>query len=109
LGGIVVADMEYPPRVAFALLNKLLATYAKDNAGWKTSAGDIEYAPLKTMLVEYQDPSKADKISAIQRELDETTAVLVSLYLLNVAVNMTTMIRAKPLTMSSNEARNSTI
>ena len=29
LGGIVVADLEYPPRVAFALLNKLMNDYDK--------------------------------------------------------------------------------
>lgn len=35
-----------------------------------------DWAPLNTAIQEYQDPSKADKISAIQKELDETTAVL---------------------------------
>lgn len=45
---------------------------------WKTYNGTPqEWAPLSTAIVEYQDPTKADKISAIQRELDDTTAVLV--------------------------------
>uniref|UniRef100_M4BBG6 V-SNARE coiled-coil homology domain-containing protein n=1 Tax=Hyaloperonospora arabidopsidis (strain Emoy2) TaxID=559515 RepID=M4BBG6_HYAAE len=35
-----------------------------------------EFGPLTMALAEYQDPSKADKISAIQKELNETTAVL---------------------------------
>jgi len=30
LAGIVVTDQEYPPRVAFALLNKLLEDYHKE-------------------------------------------------------------------------------
>lgn len=48
------------------------------SASWKTYSGTPqEFAPLATAITEYQDPSKADKISAIQKELDETTAVLV--------------------------------
>ncbi|TDH72026.1 hypothetical protein CCR75_004463 [Bremia lactucae] len=78
LAGIVVCDQEYPPRVAFALLNKLLDEYDKSTSGgWKTQSGSPkEFPPLTAALAEYQDPSKADKISAIQKELNETTAVL---------------------------------
>jgi synaptobrevin family protein YKT6 len=80
LAGIVVADQEYPPRVAFALMNKLIDDYEKETHGsWKSlPAGSPpqDWAPLGTALQEYQDPSKADKISAIQKELDETTQVL---------------------------------
>ena len=44
---------------------------------WKTQTGNPqEFGPLTMALAEYQDPSKADKISAIQKELNETTAVL---------------------------------
>lgn len=47
-------------------------------SSWKTYTGTPqEFAPLSSAITEYQDPSKADKISAIQKELDETTAVLV--------------------------------
>lgn len=78
LAGIVVCDQEYPPRVAFALLNKLMDELDKSTSGsWKTQTGNPkDFPPLTTALAEYQDPSKADKISAIQKELDETTAVL---------------------------------
>ena len=78
LAGIVVADQEYPPRVAFALLSKLTEEYDKETHGdWKNASGSPQdWPPLLTALQEYQDPSKADKISAIQKELDETTAVL---------------------------------
>ena len=31
LSGIVVCDQEYPPRVAFALMNKMLEEYNKEN------------------------------------------------------------------------------
>ncbi|KAH9117460.1 hypothetical protein LEN26_012678 [Aphanomyces euteiches] len=79
LAGIVVCDQEYPPRVAFALLNKYLEEYNKEtHGGWASAAGSAtaEWPPLNKALEDYQDPSKADKISAIQKELDETTAVL---------------------------------
>ncbi|GAB9474959.1 Synaptobrevin-like protein [Globisporangium polare] len=78
ISGIVVADQEYPPRVAFALLNKLIDEYDKEQRGaWKTQTGPAQdWAPLTTAVADYQDPSKADKISAIQKELDDTTAVL---------------------------------
>ena len=47
------------------------------SGSWKTQKGNPqEFGTLTTALAEYQDPSKADKISAIQKELNETTAVL---------------------------------
>lgn len=77
LGGIVVADQEYPQRVAFALITKLMDQYVKENRAWKQHQGTpVEWPPLKKALADYQDPSKADKITAIQKELDQTTAVL---------------------------------
>ncbi|KAJ0391770.1 hypothetical protein P43SY_008390 [Pythium insidiosum] len=78
LAGIAVADHEYPPRVAFALVKKLIDEYDGATQGaWKSHAGAPQnWAPLQSALQEYQDPSKADKIMAIQKELDETTAIL---------------------------------
>lgn len=80
LSGIVVTDQEYPPRVAFALLNKLMESYHTElNGSWKSHTGNPkDWPPLGKAVTDYQDPSKADKISAIQKELDETTAILVS-------------------------------
>ena len=51
--------------------------FAFCSGSWKTQSGNPqEFPALTKALTEYQDPSKADKISAIQKELDETTAVL---------------------------------
>ena len=89
LGAIVVADLEYPARVAFALMTKLLDRYDKENREtWKKASSPVDWAPLNTALIEYQDPSKADKIASIQRELDETTSVLVGrlFYYLNINI-----------------------
>lgn len=77
MAGFVVADLEYPARVAFALLNKLMGEFDKAFRGqWTTATAKVEFPPLTKALQDYQDPSKADKISAIQKELDETTSVL---------------------------------
>lgn len=75
----MVADMEYPARVAFALLNKMMDQYDKEHAGqWQMiTNGPKEWPPLVQAIKDYQDPTKADKISSIQKDLDETTAVLV--------------------------------
>ncbi|OQS00334.1 synaptobrevin [Thraustotheca clavata] len=79
LAGIVVCDEDYPPRVAFALINKVLEEYNEETVGsWVSNPGNknLIWAPLNKALQDYQGPTKADKISAIQKELDETTAVL---------------------------------
>lgn len=47
------------------------------SSSWQSHTGaPVEFPPITTALAEYQDPSKTDKITAIQKELDETTAVL---------------------------------
>ena len=48
--------------------------------GWEQCSTDEQYTtsftPLQEAIQEYQDPAKADKIEAIQKELDATTEVL---------------------------------
>lgn len=68
LAGIVVSDKDYPPRVAFGLINKMLTTF-EDRVGekWKRVQADQALAPqfLIDDLAAFQDP-KADKLQAIQ-------------------------------------------
>lgn len=47
---------------------------------WSTETRQeaITYPPLGQAVKDYQDPAQADKITKIQRELDETTEILVS-------------------------------
>jgi synaptobrevin family protein YKT6 len=76
----VSADLEYPARVAFVFGSKLMDDFVSQNEGWEKCVDDSKYdgwAPLQEAITEYQDPAKADKITAIQKELDDTTAVLV--------------------------------
>jgi len=78
LCGTATCDAEYPPRVAFSLLTKLLEDFDQAVTGWKTMAagGLPTWAPGMEMLTKYQDPANADSIMKIQKNLDETRDVL---------------------------------
>ena len=48
---------------------------------WEEATSDNAFnswAPIAQAITEYQDPAKADKITAITQELEETKEVLVS-------------------------------
>lgn len=75
---MVITDKEYPPRVAFSLLNKILdefTTRFPNSATWTPEA--CSYPELQQYLVTYQDPKQGDTIMKVQRELDETKIILV--------------------------------
>ncbi|CAH7688867.1 Longin-like domain-containing protein [Phakopsora pachyrhizi] len=87
LVGVIVTDSEYPTRVAFSLLNKLLEEFTQKipKAKWKAavdgSAGgtrpiNLGFGTIDEYLVKYQDPKQADTILKVQQELDETKIVL---------------------------------
>ncbi|KAI8997446.1 Longin-like domain-containing protein [Pilobolus umbonatus] len=77
ISGLIVSDKDYPSRVAFSLLNKILDEFTVKFAPsvWQ-SADSIEYPELAEYLHKYQDPQQADTIMKVQQELDETKAVL---------------------------------
>jgi len=79
LCGMVAADTEYQQRVAFVILTKLMDEYDQAFGDkWPTATTDVNasWPPIQNAIREYQDPTKADKITQIQKDLDETTAVL---------------------------------
>jgi synaptobrevin family protein YKT6 len=79
LCGAATCDSEYPPRVAFSLLTKVLEEFAGDNADWNKEGGvdgTVPWPPLQPMLEKYQDPTAADSIMKIQKNLDDTRDVL---------------------------------
>ena len=79
LGACFVADKEYPARVAFTLLSRLLEEFnQKYSAQWNGALQDVflPFPPLDKALAEFQDPAKADKIMKIQKDLDETVEVM---------------------------------
>lgn len=84
--GIMITDDEYPVRVAFSLLNKILDEFTTTipQSKWKSavsqssngSAVNVGFSALDQYLVKYQDPKQADTILKVQQELDETKIVL---------------------------------
>ena len=79
LAGIVMADKEYPARVAFTLITKELAAYEERvGVNWKAMDADQTSEPdfLTADILHYQDPRKADKLTAIQTQLDEVKDVM---------------------------------
>ncbi|BGP53590.1 hypothetical protein JCM8202_001443 [Rhodotorula sphaerocarpa] len=87
LAGIIITDQEYPVRVAFSLLNKLLDEFTtkvrreewEDKARQGRQLGKqvlVDYPDLGTYLQKYQDPKQADAIMRVQQELDETKIIL---------------------------------
>ncbi|KAF9426300.1 palmitoyltransferase [Podila epigama] len=77
VAGVVITDKEYPPRVAFSLLNKILdefTTRFPNSSTWTPEA--CSYPELQQYIVTYQDPKQGDTIMKVQRELDETKIIL---------------------------------
>ena len=80
LGGVIICDMEYPGRVAFTVLNKILNSFDDEfQQGWKAAGiaeNSLNLKNFDAMIKEFQDPSAADKLTKIERDLDETKIVL---------------------------------
>ncbi|XP_030887192.1 synaptobrevin homolog YKT6 isoform X3 [Leptonychotes weddellii] len=79
LAGVVIADSEYPSRVAFTLLEKVLDEFSKhvDRIEWPVgSPASINYTALAGHLSRYQNPREADPMTKVQAELDETKIIL---------------------------------
>mmetsp|Transcript_38337 Transcript_38337/g.105612 ORF Transcript_38337/g.105612 Transcript_38337/m.105612 type:complete len:200 (+) Transcript_38337:62-661(+) len=78
LCGAITCDAEYPPRVAFSLLTKLLEDFSSFQPQWQKENRNegISWPQLENDLIKYQDPANADQIMKIQRNLDDTRDVL---------------------------------
>ena len=79
LTGVIITDEEYPQRVSFSVLNKILDEFLikfPPNDWSKPDA--ISYPELKAYLIKYQDPKQADQITKVQEQLDETKQVMVN-------------------------------
>jgi len=79
LACVVVADQEYPLRVAFSFINKIMAEFEREsNERWKRIDQDQDLRPefLSRQLTSFQDPSTADKLAQIQRNLDDIKDVM---------------------------------
>ncbi|GAA5879411.1 hypothetical protein JCM16303_003193 [Sporobolomyces ruberrimus] len=89
LSGVIITDQEYPVRVAFSLLNKILDEFTTkvSRSTWEEKAQQgrsqggkvgvfVDYPQLQEYVTKYQDPRQADSIMKVQQELDETKIIL---------------------------------
>eukprot|EP00735_Rhodelphis_limneticus_P006178 TRINITY_DN1854_c0_g1::TRINITY_DN1854_c0_g1_i1::g.14130::m.14130 TRINITY_DN1854_c0_g1::TRINITY_DN1854_c0_g1_i1::g.14130 ORF type:complete len:213 (+),score=29.57,sp/Q9ZRD6/YKT61_ARATH/51.49/2e-65,Longin/PF13774.1/5.5e-17,Synaptobrevin/PF00957.16/1.8e-14,MIS13/PF08202.6/0.011,DUF3867/PF12983.2/0.051 TRINITY_DN1854_c0_g1_i1:35-640(+) len=80
LGCVAICDKEYPPRVAFTLLMKIMDEFEQETPSWNTKHGghdgQLELSTLDSHIQKYQNPAEADKLMKIQKDLDETKIVL---------------------------------
>lgn len=75
--GIIISDHEYAPLAAHQLLSKVLDDFLASHPKSAWANGQPQTMPeLKEYITKYQDPTQADGIMKIQRELDETKIVL---------------------------------
>lgn len=79
LAAAVTTDIEYPARVAFVLITQMLEEFTGTvGDSWKavTTPESVSFPPIENYLQKYQDPATADKVTKIQKDLDETTQIL---------------------------------
>lgn len=70
-------DTEYPQRVAFTLISKMLTDFtAKHGDAWKNTNSVLSFPELDAFLKQYQDPANADQLTKMQKDLDETKIIL---------------------------------
>jgi len=76
----VITDGEYPGRVAFGLISQILdefvKTYGTDVSQW-TQDKNLALPVAADLLTKYQDPSEADSMLKIQKDLEDTKGILV--------------------------------
>ncbi|XP_038071027.1 synaptobrevin homolog YKT6-like [Patiria miniata] len=79
LSGVVIADHEYPSRVAFRFMSKALDEFATEvsPSTWPSAAeNSITFKKLEEYLALYQNPSQADPMMRLQSDLDETKVIM---------------------------------
>jgi synaptobrevin family protein YKT6 len=75
MAGVVIADQDYPQRVAFSLITKAQEEFSKRYPP-ETWGAECPFPMLNDMLSKYQDPKEADSMIKVQAELDETKVIL---------------------------------
>jgi synaptobrevin family protein YKT6 len=80
VGAVIIADEEYPQMTAHHIISRLLDEFITKHpkSSWPTKGADnqMKFPELSTYLQQYQNPENADSLIKIQKELDETKAIL---------------------------------
>lgn len=80
----VVTDGDYPARVAFSLLSRATEEFMKLHSSTFASAMADTALPIpgiEAMITKYQDPTKADPISRVEKDLEDTKQAFITLWL----------------------------
>ncbi|KAH3762774.1 synaptobrevin-like YKT6 [Pelomyxa schiedti] len=76
----VITDGDYQARVAFTLLSRVLDEFRQQHSATAMAAThdmEIPFPALTELLARYQDPARADPISKVERDLEETKSVMI--------------------------------
>jgi len=79
LAAVLIADHEYPQRVAHTLITKVLDDFTQKVPAefWSNgSETSIHFTLLPAYLAKYQDPREGDALTKMQDDLDETKIIL---------------------------------
>lgn len=88
LDGLMVAiitDSEYPPRVAHTIIGRVIDEFISmyPTSTWRAASRPLSMPSLRDILNSYQDPTQADPLMRVQKEVDETTQILVHIHFLS--------------------------
>jgi len=82
LSATAITDKEYPEKAAFILLNNLLMDFrehfSSDPYQYEETKGEanLNYENLAIFLKKWQDPTEADKLLKIEKELHEVKEII---------------------------------
>ena len=79
LCGVAITDQRYSERVAQTLITKLISGFEKKHgSNWTKVNGDqsFAYPQINDLLKEYQNPNQADKMLAVQQNLDQIKQIM---------------------------------
>lgn len=80
LGGVMIADKEYPDKVAIKIIHEMLGVFKK-TVNPMTYATiekdqDVSFPQLDVMIKKYQNPQEADKLLKLENELGQVQTML---------------------------------
>ena len=82
LSATAITDNDYPEKAAFILLNNLIMDFREYFSGnpevYENAQADanLKYENLEVFLKKWQDPTEADKLLKIEKELHEVKEII---------------------------------
>eukprot|EP00928_Gymnodinium_smaydae_P023172 TRINITY_DN19224_c0_g1_i3.p1 TRINITY_DN19224_c0_g1~~TRINITY_DN19224_c0_g1_i3.p1 ORF type:complete len:176 (-),score=19.45 TRINITY_DN19224_c0_g1_i3:214-741(-) len=78
LAAAVVTDKEYPSRVAFALIAEAMRVFSEAPSAWDVVTVDsaLPCAGAVVLFEQFKNPEEADKLTRVQKDLDEIHVVM---------------------------------